>query len=124
MLRLAFMGGAALVASSSALAGAPLVRTLATGREIGKVMLETSTTQLRSQLWVQRTGGAGTARGSGDVSCRQNSSNESSGSDEMFAFTLPPNSRETVWRFAGTGSCVVTVSISGQGRLNVALRGY
>jgi hypothetical protein len=76
-------------------------------------------------LWLQRIGGSGLARGSGDVSCQQKTTNAGSSSqNEMFAFGLPPNSRQAVWRFAGTHPCVVTVSVRGKGRLVVALRGY
>jgi hypothetical protein len=122
--RLLVVCGVTLIAGASALAGVPLIRTLATGHEVGHVTLEASTAQLRSRLWLQRLGGSGIAHGSGDVSCRQNTGTGSSGEDEMFAFTLSPNSRQTLWRFGGTDSCVVTVSLRGVGRLAVALRGY
>jgi hypothetical protein len=123
--RLALVCGVVLIAASTALAGAPLVRTLARTHGVGHVTLGVSTAQLRSQLWLQRIGGSGLARGSGDVSCQQKTTSAgSSGVDEMFAFDLPPNSRQPVWRFGGTQSCVVTVSVRGEGRLVVALRGY
>jgi hypothetical protein len=124
-LRLALVCGVVLIAASSALADTPLVRTLARAHGVGHVTLGASTAQLRSRLWLQRIGGSGLARGSGDVSCQQKTTNAGSSSqNEMFAFGLPPNSRQAVWRFAGTHPCVVTVSVRGKGRLVVALRGY
>jgi hypothetical protein len=85
-----------------------------------------STEQLRSRLWLQRIGGSGIAYGHGDVLCEQKTtSTGSSSQSEMFAFSLPPDSRQPLWRYVGgSHSCVVTVSVHGKGRLAVALLGY
>jgi hypothetical protein len=111
-----------LVASTSALAGAPLVRTLATAHGFGSVTAGVGTDQLRSRLWVQRIGGVGVAHGSGYTSCQQASNGTSQ--DEMFAMTLAPNARATVWRYGGSASCVVTLKLRGKGRIAIAFRGY
>jgi hypothetical protein len=116
--------GVALVAASSALAGTPLVRTLVTERGVGHVTIGAGTDELHSRLWLQRIGGSGVAHGSGDVSCQKAGSSGSSGQSTMYAFSLPPNGRVTMWRSSGTESCVVTASVRGRGRLALALRGY
>jgi hypothetical protein len=115
--------GLALIGGTSALAATPLALTLTRANGVGYVTLSASTRHLQSRLWVQRTGGSTIARGSGDVSCEQKTNIATLGSSEMFTFTLAPNGRETLWH-GGSGSCVVTVSIRGQGRLAAALRGY
>ena len=117
--------GVALVAASSALAGTPLVRTLVTERGVGQVTIGAGTSNLHSRLWLQRIGGSGVAHGSGDVSCPgMTTSHRSSSQSEMYAFSLPPNGRVTMWRAGGSESCVVTASVQGKGRLVLALRGY
>ena len=110
----------ALLASSSALAGVPLVRTLATAYGSGSVIAGVSTGSLRARLWVQRIGGVGVAHGSADTTCGQ----LSAGTSEMFALTLAPNARANLWRYGGSGSCVVTVKLRGKGRITIAFRGY
>ena len=112
----------ALVASSSALAGVPLVRTLATAHGFGSVTAGVGTDHLRTRLWVQRIGGVGVARGSGHTSCQQASNGTSQ--DVMFALRLPPNARANLWRYGGSDSCVVTLKLRGKGRIAIAFRGY
>jgi hypothetical protein len=115
-----------LAAVSFAVAGTPLVRTLARAHGVGHVTVGVSTGQLRSRLWIDRIGGTGIAHGSGYTSCPQKTTSTGTlGSDMMFAFSLPPGSRQPLWRYVeGSRSCVVTVSVHGKGRLTVALRGY
>jgi hypothetical protein len=114
-----------VVTASSAVAETPLVRTLATAHGVGHVTVGASTDQLRSRLWVQRIGGTGAAPGSGYVSCESKTTSAGdSGSDEDLVFSLPPSSRQMLWRFAGAASCVVTVSVRGNARLVLSLRGY
>lgn len=122
-LRLSVIVTAVLVAfaSSSALAGAPLVRTLATAHGFGSVTAGVGTDHLRTRLWVQRIGGVGVAHGSGYTSCQ---ASDGTGQDEMFAFTLAPNARATLWRYSGDDSCVVTLKLRGKGRIAIAFRGY
>jgi len=109
-------------ASSTALAGVPLIRTLATAHGFGSVSAGVGTDHLRTRLWVQRIGGVGVAHGSGYTSC-QHASN-GTGEDEMFALTLAPNARATLWRYGGSDSCVVTLKLRGKGRIAIAFRGY
>jgi hypothetical protein len=108
--------------SSAALAGAPLVRTLATAHGFGSVTAGVGTDHLRTRLWVQRIGGAGVVHGSGYTSCQQAANG--TGQDEMFALTLAPNTRATLWRYGGSDSCVVTLKLRGKGRIAIAFRGY
>ena len=123
--RLAAVSAVGLIATTSAVAGTPLIRTLATGHGVGHVTLGVSTESLRSRLWLQRIGGSGTARGTGYTSCQEMTSGVgSAGQDEMFAFSLAPNARQILWRSGGGPSCIVTVTLRGKGRLAVALRGY
>ena len=125
-VRLAVGLAVALLVTASALAGTPLVRTLARAHGVGHVTVGVSTAQLRSRLWVDRTGGSGSAHGSGYTSCQETTTGMGSGGvDVMFAFSLPPGSREPLWRYGGgSRSCVVTITLHGKGRLVVALRGY
>jgi hypothetical protein len=115
-----------LVAASTALAATPLVRTLVRAHGVGHVTVGVSTGQLRSRLWIDRIGGSGIDNGSGYTSCPQKTTSTGTGGvDAMFAFSLPPGSRQPLWRYAGgSRSCVVTVTVHGKGRLVVALRGY
>jgi hypothetical protein len=119
-LRVSVIVACALLACSSALAGVPLVRTLATAQGFGSVIAGVSTNSLRTRLWVQRIGGVGIAHGSADTTCGQ----LSNGSSQMFTLTLTPNARANLWLRGGSGSCVVTVKLRGKGRITIAFRGY
>jgi hypothetical protein len=121
-LRLSVIAVGVLVGSSSALAGSPLVRTLATAHGFGSVTAGVGTDHLRTRLWVQRIGGVGVARGSGYTSCTQ--APNGTGQDVMFALTLAPNARANLWRYGGGDSCVVTLKLRGKGRIAIAFRGY
>jgi hypothetical protein len=120
-LRLSVIAVGVLVACSSALAGSPLVRTLATAHGFGSVTAGVGTDHLRTRLWVQRIGGVGVVRGSGYTSCQ---ASNGTGEDVMFALTLPPNARANLWRYGGSDSCVVTLKLRGKGRIAIAFRGY
>jgi hypothetical protein len=125
-LRSAMACGAALVAASPALGAPPFarVRTLAAAHGTGTVTALAGTQGLHTRLWVVRPGGTAVAHGTGDVTCAEHLAGGAAGESEMFAFTIAPNGRQTVWRrLGGTVDCTVRVSLRGRGRLALLLRG-
>jgi hypothetical protein len=122
-LRLALVTLIAGLAASSALAAAPVMRTLSAAHGSGSVTVRANTAHLRSRLWFARRGGAGIARGQAGLSCHQSGDPTGVHEDIAIDFTLAPDSRRLIWR-SSKGSCAVTVSLKGQGVLRVALVGY
>jgi hypothetical protein len=57
------------------------------------------------------------------VSCQNKTAGGKSGSHEAFNFAIKPNAKQEVWRYVGT-PCTLTVTVTGAGTLNLALRGY
>lgn len=115
---------AALVASAVAVAGGPMTLLLARSHGRGSVTISAATTHLHGLMWLDRIGGAGAAHGSASVSCRStNGDGMVTGGDSLFKFSLKPSGRQEIWRH-GTGTCTVTVLLTGKGLLSVALRGY
>jgi len=114
----------AVLAAPTATAATPFVLTLARAHGFGSVAIGGTTEGLHSRLWLQRTGGTGTARESATVSCNIRIGTTESGQDEVFKLRLAPDGRQSIWHYTGTYSCDVSVSLRGSGLLVVALRGY
>lgn len=112
-------------------AGKPLparnrfVLTLAHASATSSVTVGVATDRLHTQLWAQRLGGQGDARGNATVSCETRTKNGSSGTDTIVLFRhLKPGGRVVLWRGSNGASCEVTVTVRAKGRIAVALRGY
>jgi hypothetical protein len=123
-MRFALACMVAAVFVSTATAATPFTFTLARAHGSGSIAIGATTERLHSRLWLQRTGGKGIARGSATISCHSRTKDAASGQDEVFRFRLAPDGRQSIWRYAGTHACEVSVLLHGTGILAVVLRGY
>ena len=105
-------------------AAAPPSLVLATAHGRGSVEVSAPATRAHDRVWVTRSGGSGIAHGRAQVSCTEPPTAQgSSGTEIWFRFAIGPNGRQEIWRRTRrSGTCTITVTLTGAGTLSVALR--
>ena len=93
-----------LVTAAPSVAGAraPMTLLLATAHGRGSVTVSAGTAHLHARIWLYRQGGSGTAHGKASLACLGKMTAVGKGFNyQWFDFTIGPNARTEVWRYAG-----------------------